>query len=147
MKVYVAGPLFNEMERERNARVRDMLVGLGFETYLPQEDGGVATELIAEGADVVQTRRAVFGRDVDAIDECEIFLALLDGRVPDEGLCVELGMAYAQGKTCVALITDSRIFNTYGINLMIEGCLSATAHSEEELEEIFAALRTQTEEE
>jgi nucleoside 2-deoxyribosyltransferase len=146
MKVYIAGPLFNEIERERNARIRDMLVSLGFETYLPQEDGGIAQSLIAQGADMAQTRAAIFARDTDAIDECGIFLAILDGRVPDEGACIELGMAYAQGKTCIGFLTDMRKLDEHGINLMIEGCLSATARSEEELEEIFTAFRTATEE-
>ena len=32
---------------------------------------------------------------MSAIKNCDILIFFLDGRVPDEGACVELGMAYA----------------------------------------------------
>ena len=36
----------------------------------------------------------------------------MDGRVPDEGACVEIGIGYALGKECVGLKTDVR--GTFG---------------------------------
>ena len=48
---------------------------------------------------------------------------VLDGRVPDEGGCVELGMAYAWGKGAIGFKTDNRALDSSGDdNLMIEGC-------------------------
>lgn len=38
MKIYIAAPLFNEMEIERNNSINDLLEVEGFETYLPQRD-------------------------------------------------------------------------------------------------------------
>lgn len=38
----------------------------------------------------------MFIMDRDKILEADIFLFILDGRVPDEGACVELGIAYHQ---------------------------------------------------
>jgi nucleoside 2-deoxyribosyltransferase len=33
----------------------------------------------------------------------------MDGRFPDEGACVEIGIGYALGKECVGLKTDVRV--------------------------------------
>jgi hypothetical protein len=40
-------------------------------------------------------RGALFESDKHKIFESDAFLFVLDGRVPDEGACVELGLAYA----------------------------------------------------
>lgn len=40
--------------------------------------------------------RAVFELDRDWVFKSDILLFLLDGRVPDEGAALELGLAYAQ---------------------------------------------------
>ncbi len=140
MKVYIAAPLFNEMELERNRRLRAMINGLGFETYLPQEDGGISYTLIEEGAEAAPTRKKIFDNDIAEIKKCDLMVCLLDGRVPDEGMCIELGAAYALGKTCIGYSTDQRGLDVYGPSLMIEGCLKATAHSAEELKEILRQL-------
>lgn len=140
MKVYIAGPLFNEMEQERNRRIRDLLENLGYETYLPQEDGGLAYEEIQSGRDVSDVRKELFERDVQEVRDADIFLALLDGRVPDEGLCVELGIAHALGKTCIGYRTDTRQLDVHGQNLMIDGCLDATISSLEEFQQVCSSL-------
>ena len=49
---------------------------------------------------------------------------IMDGRVPDEGACVELGMAYAYGKICIGFQTDTRSFATGQNNLMLDHSLS-----------------------
>ena len=56
--------------------------------------------------------------------KADILFMLLDGRAPDEGAAVELGIAYASGKRCYAFKTDARSVE-YGmdINPMITGCL------------------------
>jgi nucleoside 2-deoxyribosyltransferase len=61
-----------------------------------------------------QRRRAMFRLDRQQILDCDVFLFVLDGRVPDEGACVELGIAYCQkflqegGKCLIGLQTDTR---------------------------------------
>lgn len=53
------------------------------------------------------------------------FNIFLDGRVPDEGACVELGMAYAWNKICLGYKTDDRCLDFTGTdNLFIEGCMN-----------------------
>lgn len=133
MKIYIAGPLFNEVELARNRQMRDALKNWGFDTYLPQEDGGVSYDEIEAGGDVVATRKRIFDNDFDETKKCDVMLCLLDGRVPDEGMCVELGAAYALGKKCIGYQTDQRSLDKYGMSLMIAGCLSATVSTLEDL--------------
>jgi nucleoside 2-deoxyribosyltransferase len=140
MKIYIAAPLFNETELERNRLMRDFLHRLGFETYLPQEDGGISYDLIKSGAPVEQTRKKIFDNDMQEIKVCGAMLCILDGRVPDEGVCVELGAAYALGKPCVGYLTDKRTLDEFGPSLMIEGCLKSIAHSQGELKELLLQL-------
>ena len=48
----------------------------------------------------------------------------LDGRVPDEGACVELGIAFGSGKRCYGFKTDTRSIELgLDINPMISGCM------------------------
>lgn len=50
---------------------------------------------------------------------------VLDGRVPDEGACVELGIAYANNKRCYGLKSDSRSVELdMDLNPMITGCFN-----------------------
>ena len=56
----------------------------------------------------------MFELDRSRILDSDVFLIVLDGRVPDEGACVELGIAYCQkylqkgAKLLVGLHTDTR---------------------------------------
>ena len=127
--VYIGAPLFNEMERERNRKVKEFLEHLGFDTYLPQEKAGVSFDFVQKGFDKNQVRRKIFNSDIEGIRVCDIFLCLLDGRVPDEGTCVELGIAYALGKECIAYKTDTRAMDKNGDNLVIEGCIKSRIYS------------------
>lgn len=138
MKIYVAGPLFNEMERERNEAVASLIEATGHTTYLPQRDGGVFSQMIEEGMEVNDVRSQIFKEDVEALESVDCILCLLDGRVPDEGMCVELGIAHALGKKCVGYRTDSRVAESEGMNIILEGCLDTVFTSREELEEFFS---------
>jgi nucleoside 2-deoxyribosyltransferase len=138
MKIYLAAPLLNPMERSTNYIIRDKLVALGHQVYLPQEAAGLAFKEIDLGGDAKTIRQRIFDADMTAIRDTEVLLAVLDGRVPDEGVCVEVGVAYALGKKCVGYKTDARSLDKYGDNLFLEGCLTNIIHSEEELETIFA---------
>ena len=115
---------------------------MGFDSYLPREDGGIAFQKIGSGEDVISTRRKIFENDLKEIHASDIFLCILDGRVPDEGACVELGLAFALGKRCIGYKTDQRSFGKYGDNLMIEGCLEKTVSTKEELETFLTILKT-----
>ena len=96
-KIYFAAPLFNEMELKRNEDLTKKLRESGFDVYLPQESG-LSAKMIKDKDDTLKVSRSLFEIDKKAIMECDILIIFLDGRVPDEGACVELGMAYAWKK-------------------------------------------------
>jgi nucleoside 2-deoxyribosyltransferase len=140
MKAYIAAPLFCDAEKLFNLRVDAAVRELGLDTYLPQRDGGEAAPLVRQGLDEDTVRRRLYELDCAAIAECDVFVFILDGRVPDEGGCVELGMARARGAACFGLQTDSRRFGgTDSNNLMIDYSLDGgTARS---ISDLTALLR------
>ena len=112
--VYLAGPLFSPKERQWNASLRDGLSEF-CDVYLPQEDGALLVDLVANGMPVNEAKNTIFERDLRAIERCDILLLVMDGRVIDEGACFELGYAFSRGKVCIGLKTDVRSLLTIEI--------------------------------
>lgn len=114
MLVYFAAPLFNAAERHFNHELTLQLEALNFTVFLPQRDGAERDKPPHNTMSRDERRQAMFHLDKTKIWECDIFLFVLDGRVPDEGACVELGLAYAQKvlqnqpKYLIGLHTDAR---------------------------------------
>ena len=120
-KVYFAGPLFSEAEREYNLKVVSILEKYGYEVFLPQRDGFLAAELA--GKTEAEKTKMIFEKDRDEVLKADIIFMVLDGRIPDEGACVELGIAYASGKRCYGIKSDSRSIELdMDLNPMISGC-------------------------
>lgn len=112
MKLYFAGPLFNIAERAFNSDLAKRIEALGYIVFLPQRDGieNISGDQIVEKE---EKRKLMFCLDRDKIIETEVFLFVLDGRVPDEGACVELGIAYTdkylnkRNRKIIGIHTDS----------------------------------------
>ena len=100
-KVYIAGPLFSSAELEFNEKMDTYLQNLGIETFLPQRDGYLLANLIAQKYNKQEAVDIIFLKDIEEIKNCDVVLFILDGRVPDEGACVEVGLAYAYDKECI----------------------------------------------
>lgn len=121
-KVYFAAPLFNISELDFNLKLTHLLESYGYEVFLPQRDGYLASEL--EGKSHEELIDMIFKKDQEEVLKADILFILLDGRVPDEGACVELGIAYANGKRCYGFKSDSRSVELgLDVNPMIVGCL------------------------
>lgn len=136
-RIYIAGPLFSQGELEFNQAVNYHLKRLGFKTFLPQENGHKMSELINNGqkSEAVDT---IFKTDIEEIEKSDILLFIMDGRVPDEGACVELGIAHALNKYCIGLKTDPRSLMHNMDNPLILGALGGKiANSISELEQFF----------
>ena len=111
--VYFAGPLFSDAERTFNRTLTAEIESLGYRVFLPQRDGPEARE---NRALLPRHRRRIeiFETDYRHIRCCDVFLCILDGRIPDEGAAVELGLAYAtrdrsgSERRIIGLHTDSR---------------------------------------
>ena len=138
MKIYIAAPLFNEGERAFNLKLARFLEGLGLETYLPQRDAGILSDIIASGVEESAARRQVFEADVAAMEAADAILVLLDGRTVDEGACFEFGYMFARGKPCYGFQTDARSFLGGKPNLMLDHALIELATSWEELRALAA---------
>ena len=88
---------------------------------MPQRDGYLAAELAGKTED--ELTQLIFEKDFSEVMKADIVFMLLDGRVPDEGACVELGIAYANGKRCYGVKTDARSVEiNMDLNPMITGC-------------------------
>ncbi len=90
-----------------------------FVVYLPQSDGGLLQNYITDGMSSEDAKLILFGEDINAIDQCDVVVAILDGAHIDEGVAFEVGYAYAKGKICLGLQTDMRRQTPYGNNVML----------------------------
>jgi len=102
MKVYMAGPLFTEAERQWNDRVCALLEAQGHEVFLPQRDSPQAD------LDDPDWQQATFEADVRALRETDVVLANLNGPQADDGTAWECGMAFALDIRIVAYRDDWR---------------------------------------
>lgn len=127
-KIYVAGPMFSQAELKFNEEVAMILEKDGVEVFLPQRSGYKMVDLMKK-LDPDEARRLIFEKDYNAVRSADIILIILDGRVIDEGACIELGMGYAMGKACYGLKTDPRSMMNGQINPMISGCLHKIYYS------------------
>lgn len=144
--IYIAAPLFNEMEWNRNLHIKKLVEDLGFEVHLPQDKAGRFSDLSKNTSDTADLRKTIFNNDLEGVKNCDIILCLLDGRVPDEGTCVELGMAYVLGKKCVGFKTDIRSMDKQGYdNIMITESIGPNmAETEEELIKILTSIKSES---
>jgi len=114
--------LFNQAEKDFNVEVASVLEEYGYEVFLPQRDGIEAAQL--EGKSEEELIKMIFDLDCSEVKKADILFMNLDGRVPDEGACVELGIAFDNGKRCYGFKTDTRsIESGLDLNPMISGCM------------------------
>ena len=150
MLIYLAGPLFSEAERRFNRRLTARLEEAGFRVFSPQRDGVKRSEPPYNQLTREARSRAIFERDRSKIFEADVFLFVLDGRVPDEGACVELGIAHCQRvlvdrpKLLVGLRTDVRAaFPDSDLNPMLRVPLEFIAEDEGTLLQVLQTYRSQ----
>ena len=91
----------------------------------------------------------MFRLDRSRILDSDVFLFVLDGRVPDEGACVELGIAHCQKylqngeKLLLGLHTDTRAaFVGARLNPMVRVPLDYVVDDEQTLLEVLAGYET-----
>lgn len=136
--VYIAGPLFSKSEMDFNLILNEFLKNLGFNTFLPQQDGHLLSDLINNGSEKDDAIQMIFQKDTEKIKDCDYVVFVMDGRVPDEGACVEIGLAYAYNKECFGLKTDSRSLMDNMDNPLIIGAVKGrTAKSFSDLETLL----------
>ena len=142
MLIYFAAPLFCQAEKAFNLQLTQELEKRGFTVFLPQRDGVELRKPPYDEMTADELCQTIFAIDRDRILEADIFLFVLDGRVPDEGACVELGLAYGQkhllqrDKLLIGLLTDMRTAYAFlgtKLNALIHGALDTVADNETDL--------------
>jgi len=117
--VYCSGGLFAPAELRAMQHIADVLADAGYDTFLPQSDGleaYVMNPVNRPWANLWlarplkrQIEKAIFTLDIyQLVERCAAVVVNLDGRVPDEGMVVELAVARAAGKPVVAFSGDAR---------------------------------------
>lgn len=139
MRVYLAAPLFTPTEREFIDQLASSIHRVG-DIYVPHRDGHLVEEDIARGLERAEVYRAVYQRDIDEIRRCDVLIAVLDGRSPDEGVCIEIGFAKALGKHIIGLKTDVRVALPWGNNPMIDGCVDCWAKTSNDILELITSV-------
>ena len=121
-RIYFACPMFAAMEKEYGLKLVGILERYGYEVFVPFRDGYEAAAF--EGKSKEDLVAMIFAKDLEEVKKADIVFFLLDGRAPDEGACVELGMAYAFDKRCYGFKTDTRTVEmSLDLNPMITGCM------------------------
>jgi hypothetical protein len=145
MRVYLAGPLFSQAERDWLGSLAARLRGEGFECFAPHEH----LDEIAE-----PTPEAIYRLDADALRTCDALLAWLDGPIVDDGTAVEIGafseLVRSGGERyrgIVGLVTDLRLERRRGrapgdgLNLFVAGAITAWGRICWSVDDAVAALR------
>lgn len=101
-KVYIAGKIGTEEEKIVLERVEKICKNLGFETFLPHRDVG-----IAKG---IHDVKRIFNGDINiGLKDADLVVAVLEGLHVGAGTAWELGYAYANKIPAIGLKTDESI--------------------------------------
>jgi hypothetical protein len=146
MKIYLAGPLFNDGERGQLSGIAARLRAAGVEVFVPHEQFVELEGLNAAG---------VYATDLAGIRSANLVLAWLDGTQVDDGTSVEIGIFTqlceqdpSRYRGIVALCTDLRMLRRRGlapgdgINLFVAGAIESVGEITWSIDEaVAAALR------
>jgi nucleoside 2-deoxyribosyltransferase len=142
MKVYLAGPLFNDAERGFLDQAARCFREAGLDCFVPHE-----VEIGSLDAD------AIFALDMAALSSAHALFAWLDGPMVDDGTACEIGMfrglmqsGEPWRKGIVGLVTDLRLQRRAErrddgvVNLFVAGTIRSAGRVCWSLEETLAQL-------
>jgi nucleoside 2-deoxyribosyltransferase len=112
--VYLAAPLFSQVERRWNRELAKLL-----SERIPDATVVLPQDFRVGGR--YNDRRhlaALFRKCIEAVDSAHVVVAVLDGPDADSGVAFEMGYAYAKGVPVVGVRTDYRQSQERGVNLM-----------------------------
>jgi len=115
MKIYLAGPFFNEEERKNIEEARDILRARGFDVFVPME------HKVENGENMPneQWGKAVFELDKKAIYQTDVVVAIYYGLYSDSGTAWEIGFTNCLGKKIVIVHIDT---NQESSLMIVNGC-------------------------
>jgi nucleoside 2-deoxyribosyltransferase len=126
-KIYLSGPLFSRGE---------IAWGECVKRFLEDRLDGVPIIWPHEIVPCLALPRQIFQANLQALNECDIMVAMLDGPSVDDGTAWEMGYFFLQGKKILGIRTDFRRAgetDNSRVNLMIECSCQGIASGLEEL--------------
>jgi len=115
VKIYIAGPLYDEKNRDFLEQIDKICKEFEFETFLPHRDAGLYNGDKTKIKDISE-------RDLEEIKNCEIMIGVLNGIYIGAGTAWEMGYAQAIGKKVIGLKTDRKVEESIGdISVIIAG--------------------------
>lgn len=113
LKVYLAGPFFNDEQIERISFLENLLEKNGFDVFSPRKAS------LLKGDSSLEKMKKTFDNNISSIDECDFVLAVLDtekeNKYSDSGTIFEAGYAYSKNKP-ILYFNENR---NKGANLML----------------------------
>ncbi len=101
-KIYIAGKLCTDDERDYLEKVAEICESLGFRTFLPHRDVGLAKN-------IKDVKKIFEGDIINGFKDVNLIVAVLDGLHVGAGTAWELGYAYANKIPAIGLKTDEPI--------------------------------------
>ncbi len=134
MKVYIAGKLCSDIERKFLEKIADLCEKLGFETFLPHRDVGLAENI----KDVDKIFR---GDILEGFKGVDMVVADLNGFHVGAGTAWELGYAYAKNIPAIGIKTDESVEDALeSLSSILIGSMKIT-DSLEKLEERLKLIK------
>ena len=128
-RVYVAGPLCTQEERNFLEKIDKICKKHGFETFLPHRDCGLWKSM-------KDVKRIAKG-DLKGFDNCKLVIASLNGFNVGAGTAWEMGYAHAKKIPVIAIKTDRKPEESIEeISAIIAGTTKITTSFDELEEEI-----------
>jgi len=101
-KIYIAGKLRTESERKFLEKIDFICKEMGFETFLPHREIGLADSM-------KDVDRIFKGDIIRGFKDCNLIIAILNGLHVGAGTAWELGYAYAKGIKSIGIKTDESV--------------------------------------
>lgn len=133
LKIYLAGPFFDEYELSRVRLAEEILTSRGFELFSPR-----LNEVRTPVEDKAAWSRDTFLNDRRFIDWADVVVMLYHGGYSDSGTAWEAGYACGTGKPVVAVHVGESA--DCGSNLMIHESAAANITLEELADYDFQTL-------
>ena len=130
-QAYIAGPLFDDHEREYLIKIAEIVESFGFNTFLPHRDAGLVT-----GDFTHEKKVKVFDVDMEYLKPADLVVALLTGRDVDSGTAAEIGYAYKASKKLIGVNAN----NIKPINNFVWGIFNYGNDIVEDLDQLKKVL-------
>ena len=132
MKIYIAGPLCEEKNRNFLEKIERLCKEIGFETFLPHRDAG-----LYDGNK--NKIKEISRKDVEELYKCSILIGVLNGVCVGAGTSWEMGYAQALGKKVIGLKTDRNPKESIGdISVVIAGQVEILENLEDLKEKLLS---------